>query len=103
MARQLIRNEWSEIVAAGETSSIIEFTDDVTIAIVSIVFDNPSTAKIQTTTNTREEIIAETETWFDWDYGTISSNMQEACDAPNAMRLINSGAGDISWSGRGNR
>jgi hypothetical protein len=94
-----------ETAVAGEdtTSTIVEFSDDVTSGIVSINFVTSSTAKIQTTTNTRTEIDADTAIWFDWDFGSISANRQESFDAPNAMRLINEGAGSITWSIRANR
>jgi len=61
---------------------------------VTLVVENGATAKVQTSTNTINEIkdnhpdiVA-----IDWDHGEVSTNTQDSCDPVTAIRLVQTSA-----------
>jgi hypothetical protein len=102
-----IRNSFSETIVgiSGELTEVYGTTimlyQDVTRVNYMIKFNSASTAKLEFTNSTYEEIIADTAVWI--ESTEISASVITTIDSPNGIRIKNTGAGSIYFAIRGNR
>ena len=70
--------------------------------IVQVTFPTSGSGKIQSTSDTVDDIISRKAEWFDWSYGTVSTPYQVGLKyTPTAIRAyVVSGSMKMSISGR---
>jgi len=93
-----------EILLEGpSTSEPILLEDDVAILVVQMHFPfSDSTARIETSIDVNERIENGSAFWTIWDNGDVSEDKIAVAFAPNAVRVVNVGAGTVRVSLRGN-
>ena len=95
--------EHERTVTGSGTSDPVIFGEKIYTIAVSLNFVSASTAKIQTTLDSSAEVVAGTATWDDWPDGDVSIRTIKAADAPTALRVVNSGPGEVTCDIRCNR
>ena len=97
-----MRTEFKITLNGPGTSDPEHIEADIGIIIVKLIFETASTAKVQTSMSTDEEIRAGGGQWDDWDFGEVSVDKIGVAYCPNGIRLVNTGAGTVTMLVRGN-
>lgn len=95
--------EHERTVTGAGTSDPVIFGEKIYTIAVSLNFLSASTAKIQTTLDSTSEVVADTASWDDWPDGDVTVRTIKAADAPTALRVVNTGPGDVVLDVRCNR
>lgn len=85
--------EYEESLSSAGNGKSILIPDGINSVTVQV---EPSgcTVKVQATIDKIKEIINNNAVWVDWDLGDVTSNSQDACIPPSAIRLVQLNAGN---------
>ena len=83
------------LIGVGNSDWIL-IPEDVNSIAVSLLVSGGGKGKVQATTNSIADVIADNATGIDWDFGEVSVNTQDVGFPPTAIRLVQTFAGTVS-------
>ena len=90
-------------VSGSGTSDPVIFGEKVFNISCELFFLTASTAKVQATLSSESAVVSGVAEWDDWPDGDVTVKTTKSADAPTAVRVVNSGTGDVVLNVRCNR
>ncbi len=83
------------LIANGNSDWIL-IPEDVSSVAVTLLVSGGGKGKVQATTHSISDVIADVAIGIDWDFGEVDVNTQDVGFPPTAIRLVQTFAGTVS-------
>ena len=83
-------------LSAISNSDWIVIPEDVNSVAVTLIVAGGGKGKVQATTDSIADVVADNATGIDWDFGEVDANTQDVAMPPTAIRLVQTFAGSVS-------